>query len=120
MSQATTLILLPQTTFVGVPVPNTTVTGNAFPAASYYLSSQDLQTVSWAVTSFKGIITIQSSLLDNPMSDNDWFTTFNVVYSDLAGTTINSFHNITGNFLWIRAIINNFTAGTVEHVKVSY
>jgi len=120
MSQSTTLILLPQTTFVGVPVPNTTVTGNAYPAASYYLSSQDLQTVTWATTSFKGTITIQASLTDTPVIDDDWFTAFNVVYNDPAGTTINAFHNIIGNFIWIRAIVNNFTAGTVEHVKVSY
>ena len=90
------------------------------PGASYYLSSQDLQTVSWSTTSFKGTLTIQASLIDTPMTDNDWFTAYNVVYSDPAGTTINSFHNVTGNFLWIRGVINNFTQGTVEHIKVSY
>ena len=116
MSQSTTLILLPQTTF-GIA---STVTGNALPGASYYMSSQDLQTVTWSVTSFKGTITIQASLVDTPSTDNHWFTTFNVVYNDQAGTTINSFHNITGNFIWIRAVINNFTQGTVDHVKVSY
>lgn len=120
MAQATTLILLPETTYTGGPPPNTIVTGNAQPAASYYLSSQDLQTVSWATTNFKGTLTVQASLLDMPATDDDWFTAFNVVYSDPAGTTINSFHNIIGNFLWIRVTINNFTQGVVQHVKVSY
>ena len=123
MSQSTTLILLPQTAFNpgGIDVqPNTTVTGNAFPAASYYMSSQDLQTVTWSVTTFKGTITIQASLLDTPATDNDWFTVLNVVYNDQAGTTINSFNNIVGNYVWIRAVINNFTQGTLNHAKVSY
>jgi hypothetical protein len=123
MSQSTTLILIPQTAFNpggnNVP-PNTTVTGNTFPAASYYLSSQDLQTVTWAITNFKGTITIQASLADTPTTDNDWFTAMNVVYNDPAGTTINSFNNVTGNYVWIRGVINNFTQGVVQHVKVSY
>jgi hypothetical protein len=123
MSQSTTLILIPQTAFNpggnNVP-PNTTVTGNTFPAASYYLSSQDLQTVTWAITNFKGTITIQASLADTPTTNNDWFTAMNVVYNDPAGTTINSFNNVTGNYVWIRGVINNFTQGVVQHVKVSY
>lgn len=120
MSQSTTLILLPQTTYTAGPPPNTTVVGNAFPAATYYISSQDLQTVTWATTSFIGTISIQASLLDSPATDNDWFTALNVVYNDPAGTTINSFNNVIGNFIRIRAVVKNFTQGTVDHIKVSY
>jgi hypothetical protein len=120
MSQSTTLILLPQTAYTAGPPANTTVIGNACHGASYYLSSQDLQTVTWATTSFVGTITIQASLVETPTTDSDWFTAFNVVYNSQGGTTINSFHNVTGNFIWIRAKINNFTLGTIEHIKVSY
>ena len=120
MSQATTLILLPQTTYTAGPPPNTIVTGNACHGASYYLSSQDLQTVTWSTTNFIGIITIQASLVDTPTTDADWFTALNVVYNDQAGTTINAFNNVTGNFIWIRAMIRNFTQGVVQNVKVSY
>jgi hypothetical protein len=123
MSQSTTLILLPQTAYNPGSVdvlPNTTVTGDKYPAASYYLSSQDLQTVSWSLTSFRGIVTIQASLVDTPTTDNDWFTVRNIVYNDQAGTTTNAFQNITGNFIWIRAVVNNFTQGTVQNIKVSY
>lgn len=123
MSQSTTLILLPQTAYTpatpSTPV-NTTVTGSAHPGASYYLSSQDLQTISWATTNFKGTLTVQASLVDTPTTNNDWFTVMNIVYSDPAGTTINSFNNVTGNFLWVRAMIKNFTQGTLDHIKVSY
>lgn len=123
MSQSTTLILLPETAYnpggIDVP-PNTIVTGNTYPAASYYLSSQDLQTVSWSINNFKGTLTIQASLVDTPTTDNDWFTVMNVVYNDPAGTTMNAFNNVFGNYVWIRAKINNFTQGIVNHVKVSY
>lgn len=121
MSQSATLILLPQTAYRGTPTPNTTVVGSKQPGASYYLSSQDLQTVTWAITNFKGTITIQASLLDSPSdSDSDWFTVQNLVYNDQAGTTVNSFNNVTGNFVWLRAVINNFTQGVVQNIKVSY
>ena len=119
MSQNTTLIMLPQTTYTAGPPPNTTVTGSSVTGASYYQSSQDLQTVTWSVTNFKGTINVQASLVDTP-TDNDWFTVLNVVYNDMAGTTINSFENVTGNFLYLRANILNFSSGIVNNVKVSY
>lgn len=120
MSQNTTLIMIPQTVYTAGPPPNTTVVGNSVTGASYYLSSQDIQTVSWSVTDFKGTIIIQASLVDTPTSNNDWFTVFTVVYNNIAGTTINSYNNILGNFLYLRATISNFTGGTVNNVKVSY
>jgi hypothetical protein len=123
MSQSTTLILLPQTTYNpgGLNLPATPiVVGNTYPAASYYLSSQDMQTVSWSISNFKGTLTLQASLLDTPVTEDDWFTVMNVVYNDQAGTTINSFNNIIGNYVHIRAKVNNFTQGTVNHIKVSY
>lgn len=120
MSQNTTIIMLPQTSYTIGPPPNTNVTGNLVTGASYYLSSQDLQTVTWAITNFKGTLFVQASLLETPTTDNDWFTVFNVVYNNVSGTTINSYTNITGNFLYLRAGISNFTSGTVEHIKVSY
>lgn len=119
MSQNTTLIMLPQTTYTAGPPPNTNVIGNSVTGASYYLSSQDLQTVTWSITNFKGTIYVQATLEDNP-TNNDWFNVFNVVYNSQAGTTINSYNNITGNFLYLRAGISNFTSGVVEHIKVSY
>ena len=44
MSQTTTLILLPQTTYDGGGTANVyTVVGNSQPAAAYYLGNRDLQ-----------------------------------------------------------------------------
>lgn len=117
MSQNTTLILLPQTAYTP-STPNTTVNGVMVPGASYYLSGQNLQTVSFATTTFIGTVVIQASVLDTPATDNDWFTILNIVFP--IGTTTNTFNNLTGNYVWLRAVIRNFSQGTVEHIKVSY
>lgn len=115
MSQSTTLILLPQTVYNNAPL-----SGNAFPAASYYVSGQDLQTVTWSISQFRGSIIIQTSIVDNPNDDTDWVNTYIAVYNSQAGTTLNTFVNIIGNFSWLRVAFDEFTAGTIEHVKVSY
>ena len=116
MAQSTTIILLPQTSYNN----NAIVTGNAFPAASYYLSSQYLQTVVYSVTGFMGTINIQATLVDTPQSDTDWFTVYNIPFSTSGGTTLTSFENITGNFVWMRIRITSFTMGTINSIKVSY
>lgn len=112
MAQATTVILLPQTSFDGT---NTKV-GTAQPAAAYYLGNQDLQTLSWSLTAFSGLIVIQASLAQEP-TEQDWFTVFNLPCTDVTST---SFSNLLGNFVWLRVKINNFSKGTVQNIKVSY
>ena len=113
MAQATTLILLPETVHSAGP----TVAGNAQPACAYYSSGKDMQTVTWKLANFSGTMSIQASLVTEPTTDNDWFTVYNLLCSSLSQT---SFTNITGNFVWIRARITNFTQGTIENIKVSY
>jgi len=113
MSQSTTLILLPQTAFTGT---NSTITGAKFPAASYYLSKQNLQTVNWSVSTFTGTISVQGTLAETPV-DSDWFTVLNVVGSN---TTQITFQNVTGNFVWMRLIVTGFSTGVINYVKLSY
>ena len=92
-------------------------TGNSVHAASYYLSSQNLQTLSWSVTTFTGVVTIQASLVDTP-SANDWFTVYTLPNFNNATTV--GYYNLYGNFVWLQATITNFVQGQVDHVKVSY
>lgn len=114
MAQTTTVQLLPQTAFNG---SNTAIVGERQPAAAYYLGNQDLQTVTWSITNVTGLISIQASLVDNPTSNDDWFIVYNLSCTAL---TQSSFININGNFVWIRAIINGFTQGVVQNIKMSY
>jgi hypothetical protein len=118
MSQTTALTLLPQTHAV--------VTGDKQPAACYYVSGKILQTITWKVTGFVGICVIQATLVDDPQSDSDWFTVYNLVCTQgngNGGTLDNpryGFMNIQGNFSWLRGVVTSYTSGTLDYFKVSY
>ena len=128
MSQATTLILFPQTTYLnpgnGAPY---TVTSNSQPAAAYYLGNRDLQTVQYSLTNCTGNLVIEASLASTPTS-TDWFRVYELEAN--ANATANSapqiasnaiaYTNIEGNFVYIRAKIEDFQGGVVNFVKVSY
>lgn len=128
MSQATTLILLPETTYVnpgnGAPY---TVTGGTYPAAAYYLGNKDLQTVNLKVSNCVGNIVIEASLATTPTS-NDWFKVYeleanaNAVANSAPQLASNAsiYTNITGNFVFMRAKVEDFNAGTVQFIKLSY
>lgn len=128
MSQTTTLIMLPQTTYVnpGNASPYT-VTGNTQPAAAYYLGNRDLQTVNYKLTNVTGNIVIEASLASAP-SSSDWFRVYHVEAN--ANATPNSapqlasnasaYTNIEGNFVFLRAKVEGFAGGTVQFIKLSY
>jgi hypothetical protein len=128
MSQATTLILLPQTAYLnpgnGAPY---TVTGNSQPAAAYYLGNQDLQTVTYSLTNCTGNIVIEATLASQP-TNTDWFRVYELEANANAPTNTapqiasnaRAYTNIEGNFVYIRAKIEDFQGGGVNFVKVSY
>lgn len=128
MPQSTTLILIPETSYVnpgnGAPY---TVTGNTQPAAAYYLGNRDLQTVNTKLTNVTGNIVVEASLATTP-SSNDWFRVYELEAN--ANATPNSapqiasnasvYTNIEGNFVYLRAKIEDFQGGIVQFVKLSY
>ena len=127
-SQATTLIMLPETTYAnpgnGAPY---TVTGNSQPAAAYYLGNRDLQTVNIKVTNCTGNIVVQASLATSPL-ERDWFKVYELEAN--ANATPNSipqlasnasvYTNVEGNFVYMRAKVEDLSGGTVQYVKLSY
>lgn len=128
MSQTTTLILLPQTAYLnpgnGAPY---TVTGNSQPAAAYYLGNQDLQTVNIRLTNCTGNIVIEASLATDP-TNTDWFDVYKLEAN--ANATPNSapqiasnasvYTNIEGNFVYLRAKVEDFQGGGVNYIKLTY
>ena len=128
MSQTTTLILLPQTTYIN-PGNNApyTVTGNSQPGASYIITPRSLQTVNINVTNCTGNITIEASLATTP-SSTDWFKVYELEAN--ANAAANSapqiasnasvYTNINGNFVYMRAKVVDFEGGVVNFVKLSY
>ena len=122
MPQSTILILLPQTHYHndGTNQPYD-VTGNTVQAAAYYLGNQDLQTISYSFTEVTGNLVIEASLAQDP-SDGDWFKVYEISANNQANTNanVNSYTNLSGNFVQMRAKIKDFEHGIVNFVKVSY
>ena len=128
MSQQTTLILFPQTAYInpgnGAPY---TVTSNSQPAAAYYLGNRDLQTVNISLTNCTGNIVIEATLAASP-ADIDWFRVFeleanaNAVANSAPQIASNArmYTNIDGNFVYMRAKVDDFAGGIVNFVKLSY
>jgi hypothetical protein len=128
MSQATTLILLPETAYVNPGnSASYTVTGNANPAAAYYLGNRDLQTVAVKLTQVTGNIVIEASLATSPTS-SDWFQVYMLVANANAApntapeiaSNASVYTNIEGNFVYMRAKIEDFNSGILHYVKLSY
>lgn len=131
MSQTTVLVVLPQTSYSPTATAPYNVTGNAVAGASYYLGCKCLQTININTTNLTGNLSIQASLATTPgnsFSSSDWFEVHRVEadYNALSGTpqklaaNTNVGVNIDGNFVWMRATIENFAYGTVNWVKLSY
>lgn len=121
--KTTTLQLLPTTSY-GTPSGNydgssEDWSGPDQQAANYYGGFGGLQTVAFFLNGFEGLIKIEASLDAEPVLDSQWFHVYEFD-STSAATTQNFSTNITGNFTWIRANVENFTAGTITKVMLSY
>ena len=122
MTTFTNEALLPLTTY-GTPSGNydgssTSFIGNAIPAANYYGGQGSSQTAIIEATGFVGVITIEATL-------NDWTQQalwFEVeTYGNAsAPTTDTQAINMIGNFVWLRAKVTEFTAGSINSANVVY
>jgi hypothetical protein len=115
MAQATILNLLTQSAHPSGNA-NMSLQGEKQKAAAYYLAKRDLQTVTWNFSSnFIGSCVIQASLVTEPVIA-DWFN----VYSIDTESFKDGYFNLNGNFVWIRAVISNWTQGNIQLVTMSY
>lgn len=87
-------------------------------AVGYYLGQGSLQTVTIQVTGFVGQIKLWASLTDN-LNVAHWSEVY--TYGD-GTSTYTDYHpvNITGNFVWIRAEVIGFDAGTINAITIAY
>ena len=118
----TNLSILGETT-VGTPSGNYDgstdhFVSDAAKAVDYYQGQGSLQTVFFRVTDFEGVITLQATLDYNAELAN-WFDVYE--YSS-SSSTITDYHpvNLTGNFVWVRAVVTEFNAGSINSVSISY
>jgi hypothetical protein len=104
----------------------------------YFGNSDGFHTVSWNVSEFAGSIQVQGTLASAP-EEADWITINlstpgNVYAVDTTGlasavgvgitnyntpTTEIKTYNFTGNFVWLRGRISNFTAGVVNNISIN-
>lgn len=116
MAQTTIVNLLTQTAHPGPDSTSVNIQGEKQQAAAYYLANRDLQTITWHFSgTFQGICKIQASLENDP-GESDWFD----VYTPDTSSELDGYHNLTGNFVWLRAIVNDWTQGTIQLVTASY
>ena len=98
-----------------------TVTGEKFKGDGYYGRSDGFHTVQYTLAGFIGTVDIQATLAVEPTAD-DWFTVYTQAYPVVndEGTTGSFVENFTGNYVWIRAYVNNWTDGTVNNIQLNH
>lgn len=98
-----------------------TVTGDKFKGDGYYGRSDGFHTVQFNLESYIGDVAIQATLAIDPTAD-DWFTVYTQAYPVVndEGTTGSFLTNFTGNYVWIRAYISNWTDGTITSIKLNH
>ena len=102
-----------------------TVTGDKFKGDGYYGRSDGLHSIQYNVNGFLGKIITQATLAIDP-GTADWFDISTTVHSNLGDSTgsdnaTGSFiKNFTGNFVWIRAYVSDWTDGTVNSIVLNH
>ena len=114
------------------------VTGPSVPGDGYYNRSDGIHTVQWSISDFVGRIKIQAALSQTPV-ESDWFdislgspseytvdttgkvSTASIIPVSYTEATTGSFvYNFIGNYVWIRANVSNWTAGSVISILLSH
>lgn len=115
---------------------SSTLISNKFKGDGFYGMSDGLHTFEISLTGFIGKIKIQGSLETTP-GENDWFDTdigngsqtidttgliqsatkTTIEYTG-AETSINAY-NVTGNLVWVRAYIFDWTEGSIQSIKMN-
>ena len=124
MPATTSTTLLATTTF-GTSAGNYDGSSLAFNADKvkgdgFYGFSDGVPTVQTRVTALVGTVKIQGTLVKDPAS-TDWVDIASVVTSDGSTAITNSyFNNFTGNFVWIRIAVSDFTAGSINNIYMAH
>lgn len=95
------------------------IVGTPQKGVAYYAKDKSVQTISWAVTGFVGVITIEATLDELNDTDN-YLPIIEIGYDGMAPLTMADFVNQIGRYTWIKATVTNFTAGSIESVTLGY
>lgn len=115
-------IILPINTHVGDSSVQTVI-GERYKADGYYNRTDGFHTVQYNLTNLVGSVYIQATLATTP-SDEDWFTVPSTIHTsnseestDASGSFM---YNFSGNYVWVRATISNWSSGTLKSVLFNH
>ena len=129
--------ILSQQTHPGDSVEETAI-GDKFKGDGFYGRSDGLHTIQIDLDGFIGRIEIQATLEIDPTED-DWFTielgtgrqsvdTTGLIREEdnltfleyIESTTHSKTYNFTGNYVWVRVKVSEWTDGTVNRVLLNH
>ena len=98
-------------------------TANKLKGDGYYGRADGFHTVQYNVTGFIGKIVVQATLAVDPAS-TDWFTLDNTEHASADDSSTNAdgsfIVNFTGNYVWIRIYVYDWTDGTINSIILNY
>jgi hypothetical protein len=119
----TTEVIVPNTVY---GTPSGTYDGSsqdwvsaAGKSAAYYRGRGSVQTIDTGFVAFVGICTIEATLDSDP-NNATWFGVNLVFGNGTSPLTQNRSDAVLGNFTWLRARFDNFTAGTILGVSIYF
>ena len=88
-------------------------------AADYYRGRGGIQTITFDVTGFEGIIYLDATL-DTVPETATWFNTF--TFGDGSTTPVTDRHpeSVIGNLVWMRVRVSGFSGGTINSITINY
>lgn len=88
----------------------------------YNRQTNGMHTVQFTtVNGFVGVVKIQATLATTP-AEEDWFDVDGMTLGDGLTPVVDQteLRNFTGNFVWVRGIITEFTAGNLNRVLYTH
>jgi len=93
-----------------------TATGDKAKGDGYYSRADGLHTVQYNLNQFIGTITMQATLASTP-AEADWFDIISITETSLTGSKV---QNFTGNYVWVRATVSEWTGGTINSITLNH
>ena len=96
-----------------------TTTGDKYKGDGYYSRADGFHTVQYNLSNeFRGRIVIQATLATNPGSSDG----FDVATSGTryTGSTVSFMYYFTAHHVWLRAVVDTWTAGTINSITLNH
>ena len=93
---------------------------DASKGAGYYSRYARFMTASWHLTDFLGSVYIEATLNDDPETGEYFQITDTLLGTTLEPLTEDASTNVEGKYTWVRTSVQDFTAGSITKIAISY